>query len=142
MFHKDFFRRLLMGFYVLAFSGLLLGLTRYSYRAKELLVCWLVFCSFFAVLALVLFGAVLATFAGQRLLNWVSVAKLVIPDLVVALAETPQGPVAVPQILATGTLEFAVGPCAPVVALDSASYLLVEAAPLAEKPFSEMDVPN
>ena len=43
MIYKDLFRRFLVGFYVLAFSALLFGFTRYSYRAKELLVCWLFF---------------------------------------------------------------------------------------------------
>jgi hypothetical protein len=140
MIHKDLFRRFLVGFYVLAFSALLFGLMRYSYRAKELLVCWLFFSSFFAVLALVLFGAVLAAFAGQYFLKLLSVAKLVIPELATALAATPQRPFTVPPFLADATLKFPVGSCRPVVALDSASYLLVEAALLSEKPCSEMDV--
>jgi hypothetical protein len=70
--HKDILRRLLAGFYVLLFPALLLGLTRYSYRAKELLVCWLLFCSLFALLAVLFLGSVLACYAVHHLLNWPS----------------------------------------------------------------------
>lgn len=142
MIHRDLFRRFLVGFYVLTFTVLLFGLTRYSYRAKELLVCWLFFCSFFAVLALILLGVALAAFAGQYFLKFLSVAKLVIPELAAALAEVPQELVSVPPILAATTLEFSGGPCRPVVALDSSSYPLIEPAPVAEKPLCEMDVQN
>jgi hypothetical protein len=140
MIHKDLFRRFLAGFYVLAFTALLFGLTRYSYRAKELLVCWLIFCSFFAVLALTLFAAVLAAFAGRYFLKLLSVAKVVIPELAAALAVASQRPFTVPPFLVDATLKFPVGSCRPVVALDSASYLPVEPALLLEKPNSEMDV--
>jgi hypothetical protein len=143
MIHKVLFRRFLLGFYALAFSGLLFGLTRYSYRAKELLVCWLIFCSFFAVLALALFAAVLAAFAGQYFLKLLSVAKLVIPELVAAFVAAPQRPAAVPPILAAVTLNFPVDFCVPVVALDSSSsYPPIDSMPLSEKPYSEMDVQN
>jgi hypothetical protein len=140
MIHKELFRRCLVGFYVLAFITSLFGFTRYSYRAKELLVCWLFFCSLFAVLALTLFAAVLATFAGQYFLRLLSVAKLVIPELAAALAAAPQRPFTVPPFLAAATFKFPVGSCGPVVALDTASYLPIEPAPLPEKPFSKMDV--
>ena len=60
MIQKDIFRRLLAGFYFLQLSTLLLGLACYSYRVKELLVCWLFFCSLVALLALLFLGAVLA----------------------------------------------------------------------------------
>jgi len=142
MIHKDLFRRLLVGFYVLTFTALLFGLTRYSYRAKELLVCWLFFCSFFAVLALILLGGALAAFAGQHFLKFFSVVKLIIPELAAAIAEVPQGVVSVPPILAATTLEFSGGPCRPVAALDSCSYFLIEPAPVPAKAFSEMDVQN
>jgi hypothetical protein len=142
MIHKNLFRRFLVGFYILAFSTLLFGLTRYSYRAKELVVCWLFLCSCFAVLALILFAAMLAAFAGQNFLRWLSVAKLVIPELAAALAEIPQGLASVAPILAFATLKFPVGSCRPVVALDSAPYHPIEAAPLAEEPFSELGVSN
>jgi hypothetical protein len=142
MIHKDLFRRFLVGFYAVAFSVLLFGLTRYSYRAKELLVCWLFFCSFFAVLAVALFAAVLASLAGQYFLKLFSVAKLVILDLAAALAAAPRRPATVRPFLATATFKFPVDSCSTVVALVSASYLLVESTPLPEKPVSEMDVQN
>ena len=121
MIHKDLFRRFLAGFYVLAFSTLLLGLTRYSYLAKEILVCWLLFCSFFAVLALIVFGAVLAAIAGQYFVELLRVAKLIIMELATALAANPQRAAA---------------------GIDSVSYLLSGPTPLSEKPFSERDVLN
>jgi hypothetical protein len=46
-------------------SGLVLGLSLYSYRVRELFACWLFFFLMFAVLALVFVGGVLAWYAGQ-----------------------------------------------------------------------------
>jgi hypothetical protein len=139
---KAFFRRFQVGFYFLASCGLLFGLTRSSYRAKELLACWLFFCSCFAAIVLLLVGGVLATFAGHLLVKWLSKVKLAIPELAVALVEVSKGHAPVPVILAAATLEFSVVPCAPVGAVHSASNLLVEAAPLSAKPFSEENVSN
>jgi len=137
MIHKVLFRRFVLGSYFLGFSALLFGLTRYSYLARELLVCWLFFCSLFAVLALALFAAVLAGFAGQHLLKLLSVAKLVIPDLAATLVAAP------PPLLAAAAFKRPAGPCRPVFTLDSASFLLVESTPfLLEEPHSEMDVQN
>jgi len=83
---------------------------------------------------------VLATFAGRYFLRVLSVAKLVIPDLAAALFAGPQRPGTVPPLLAVATLEFPVGSCRPVIALDSASWLPIEPAPLPEEPLPEMDV--
>ncbi len=52
---------------VLQFSALLLGLTLYSYSVRDLLVCWLFFCLFFAALVSLLLGALLACYAGKQL---------------------------------------------------------------------------
>jgi hypothetical protein len=90
MIQKNTLRRLLPGFYVLPLFALLLALSRYSYRAKELLVCWLLFCSFFALLAVLFLASVLAYYAVHHLLNWMSVAKTVIPELAVCLADIPK----------------------------------------------------
>ena len=137
MIRKVLFRRFVLGSYFLGFSALLFGLTRYSYLARELLVCWLFFCSLFAVLALALFAAVLAAFAGQHFLKLLSVAKLVIPDLAAALVAAPA------PILSVAAFKRPAGPCRPVFTLDSASFLLVESTPLLlEEPLSEMDVQN
>jgi hypothetical protein len=137
MIQKHIFRRLTLGFYVLLFSALLLGLTRYSYRAKELLVCWLFFSSLFVVLALMFLGIVLACYAGQHLVHWVRVAKRVIPELAVCLVETPQEAILEPRILVAGTIKLSAGSYALVEAIDPASFLRIEIAPSAQD-----DVPN
>jgi hypothetical protein len=46
-------------------SGLVLGLSLYSYRVRELFACWLFFFLVFVVLALLFLGGVLAWYAGQ-----------------------------------------------------------------------------
>jgi hypothetical protein len=131
MIQKHILRRLTLGFYVLLFSALLLGLTRYSYRAKELLVCWLFLSSLFAVLVLIVLGIVLACYAGQHLVNWVRVAKVAIPELVVCLAEFRQETSPSPQILVGETLKLSAIPCGPEDALESASCFLIEIVPSA-----------
>ncbi len=107
------------------FCTFLLCLTCYSYRIKELLICLLFFCCFFAVLAFVLLGALFAGYAGQYLLNWIGAAKRVIPELVVALAQIPQEVVATPRILVAVALDPAVSPYVAMPALDAHSSLLV-----------------
>jgi len=133
MIQKDILRRLLAGFYFLQFSTFLLGLTSYSYRVKELLVCWLFFCSLFAILSLICLGAVLICYAGQYLVKWVNVANTVIPELAVCLVELPQEAISVPRILVAGNLEAAVAPHAPVDALDPNPYLQTAVPPSTEE---------
>jgi hypothetical protein len=70
----------LRGIYrVSQFSGLLLGLSFYSYHVREFLVCWLLFCLLFALLALVILGGVFAAYAGNHAIHWASVAVRVAP---------------------------------------------------------------
>jgi hypothetical protein len=71
------------------FSGLLLGLSLYSYRVRELAACLLFFTLFFAVLALLVLGAVLAWYAGIYASHWARTAAPVTPVLVLAPAEVP-----------------------------------------------------
>ena len=60
------------------FSALLL-VSLYSYRMRELLVCWLFFSALFAALAfLVLIGA-LACYAGKYAIHWVNATAPVAP---------------------------------------------------------------
>lgn len=125
--HKDLFRRLSVRFYLLAFSALLLALTRYSYRAKELLACWLFFCSLFAALVLVFFGAVLAGFATQYFLKWLNVANLVIPRLTVLFVEASQEAISMLGILIAGTLKAPPSSDASLDAQGAHSDLLIEA---------------
>jgi hypothetical protein len=132
MMQKATLRRSLAGFYVLQFSALFLWLTRSSYHAREFLVCWLFFCSAFAVLALILLGAVLACYAGQTLVKRLSVAKTVIPESLVCLGELPQEVSSGPRIIVAGAVKLAAGPYAAVNALDDYSCQLIEVAPLAE----------
>jgi hypothetical protein len=133
MIQKNILRRLLAGFYVLQFSTFLLCLTAYSYRVKELLVCWLFFCSLFAVLATMFLCAVLAWYAGQYLVNWVGAANTVIPELVVCLVELPQEVASGPRILVAGNLEAAVASYVPAAALDANSYLQIAVPPATEE---------
>ena len=129
MIQKHILRRLLAGFYVLPFLVLLLWLIRSSYLAKELLVCWLLFCSLFALLAVLFLGSVLACYAGRHLLNWMSVAKTVIPELAVCLADVPQESIPGPRILAAGTFKLSADTHATVDALDTDACLPIEVAP-------------
>jgi hypothetical protein len=70
----------LRGIYrVSQFSGLLLGLSLFSYHVRELLVCWLFFCLLFVLLALVILGGVLAAHAGNHAIHWASTAVRVAP---------------------------------------------------------------
>jgi hypothetical protein len=69
------------------FSGLLLGLSLYSYHVRELLVCWLFFSLLFVLLALVILGGVLACYAGNYVIHWVGMAAPVTPVLAFGSAE-------------------------------------------------------
>lgn len=111
MTRENIVRRLPARFCALPFSVFILVLTYCSYRAKELLVCWLLFCSFFALLALMFLGVVLVFFAGQHLVQRVRAANSLIPMLAARLAELSQEPVSGPRFLVTAALKLAVGPC-------------------------------
>lgn len=128
MIQKVIVRRLLPGFYVLQFSAFLLFLACYSYRARELLVCWLLFCSLFAVLALMLLGFVLAFHAGRNLVKWVRAASAVIPELVACLTELSPEAISGPGIHATGAPQLAAGPYAVVSVPDADSCVPIEIA--------------
>jgi hypothetical protein len=129
---KAILRPWLPGLYLLFFAAFLFALIRYSYRAKEFLACWLIFCSLFAALALISLGIVFACFAGHFLLKWLSVVKTVIPELVEALLQAPQAPVSGSQILSAASLNLPLAPYSPLIALDSAPSPLFEVAPLSE----------
>ena len=126
MIHKDILRRLLTGFYFLQFSALLLCLGCYSYRVKELVVCWLFFCSLFALLALMFLGVVLVCYAGKYVVAWTNAVHTVIPELAVCLVELPIDIISTPRILVTGTLTLSADPYTPVNALEVPPCLLIE----------------
>lgn len=126
MIQREILRRLLAGFYVLQFSAFLLCLTWYSYRVKELLVCWLFFCSFFAVLALILLGIVFAYYAARHLVNWVKVVYTGIPELAAFLAELPQEAIPGSRIPAAVAVESPLGPYTTVNAVEAPPCLLIE----------------
>lgn len=67
--------------------GLVLGLSLYSYRVQELVVCWLFFIILFVVLALLVLGAVLAWYAGIYAAHWARTTAPVTPVLALAPAE-------------------------------------------------------
>jgi hypothetical protein len=68
-------------------TGLVLGLSLYSYRVRELLACWLFFFLMFVVLALVFLGGVLAWYAGQSGAHWAGGGVPATPALALASAE-------------------------------------------------------
>jgi hypothetical protein len=69
----------LRGIYrVSQFSGLLLGLSFYSYHVRALLVCWLFLSLLFVPLALVILGGVLAGYAGKYAVRWAGTPMRVI----------------------------------------------------------------
>jgi hypothetical protein len=72
---------------VLQFSGLLLGVSLYSYHVRELLACWLFFCFLFALLALVISAAVLIGYAGKYAIHWASILAQVTPITALAVVE-------------------------------------------------------
>jgi hypothetical protein len=73
--------------HVSQFSGLILGLSLYSYHVRELLVCWLFFTLLFVCLALLLLGGVLAVYAGERVTGWARTPAGMTPVLALAPAE-------------------------------------------------------
>ena len=78
---------------VLQFSGLLLGLSLFSYHVRELLVCWLFFALLFVSLVLLLLGGVLASLAGKYVIHWASTAASVRPVVALASVELHLKPV-------------------------------------------------
>jgi hypothetical protein len=69
------------------FSGLLLVISVYSYRVRELLVYWLFFSLLFVLLALVILGGVLACYAGKYATHWASTTASIPPVLALGSAE-------------------------------------------------------
>lgn len=125
MIQNGILRRLFAGFCVLPFFAFLLVLARHSYRVKELLICWLFFCLFFAVLALMFLGAVLACHAGLYFVKQERAANTITPELVAGLAEPPREAISGPRILVAGTH-------ASLDALGAHPGLLIEVRPTTE----------
>jgi hypothetical protein len=69
------------------FSGLLLGLSLYSYRVRELVACWLFFIVLFVVLVLLILGGVLAWYTGIYAVHWARTTVPATPALALASAE-------------------------------------------------------
>jgi hypothetical protein len=69
------------------FSGLLLGLSLYSYHVRELLVCWLFFSLLFVSLALLILVGVLACYTGNYVIQWVNTAAGVTPVVALGAGE-------------------------------------------------------
>ena len=132
MIQREILRRLLAGFYLLQFSALLLCLSCYSYRVKELVVCWLFFCSLFAALAVILLAAMFSYHAALHLVNWVKVVYAGIPELAAFLAELPQEVILGRQIPAAVVVELPINLYPTTKALNIPSRLLVDAAPSIE----------
>jgi hypothetical protein len=77
------------GHHVSQCSGLLLGLSLYSYHVRELLVCWLFFSLLFVCVALLILSGVLAVQAGERLTVWARTLAGMTPVVALAHAELP-----------------------------------------------------
>jgi hypothetical protein len=60
-------------------SGAVLGLSIYSYRVRELLICWLFFCLLFVMLVLLTLVGVLVSHAGKYVLVWTNAGVRVTP---------------------------------------------------------------
>jgi hypothetical protein len=69
------------------FSGLLPGLSLYSYRVRELAACLLFFTLFFAVLARLILGGVLAYYAAIYASHWARTRVPATATLALASAE-------------------------------------------------------
>ncbi len=65
--------------HVLQISGLLLGVGLLSYHVRELMVCWLFFSMLFVLLVLLIFGGVLACYAGKCVIDRVSATLRLTP---------------------------------------------------------------
>jgi hypothetical protein len=77
------------GHHVSQFSGLLLGLSLYSYHVRELLVCWLIFTLLFVCLTLVILGGVLALHVGEYLTVWARTLAGMTPVVALGHVELP-----------------------------------------------------
>jgi len=79
-------------------SGALLGLSIYSYRVRELLICWLFFCLLFVLLVLLTLAGVVVSHAGKYVLDWTNggapVAALRSRDIHQILPQELEGPTA------------------------------------------------
>jgi hypothetical protein len=78
---KDLLNHLRENHHAYQISGLLLGLSLYSYRVRELLVCWLFFSVLFVCVTLVILSGVLAVYAGEWLTVWARATAPVSPVL-------------------------------------------------------------
>ena len=81
---EEFVHQLRKSPQVWEFSGLLLGLSLYSYHVRELLVCWLYFSVLFVCVTLLLLLGVLGVYAGECVAVWARSAMGMTPVLVLA----------------------------------------------------------
>ena len=112
--------------------ALLLGLVFCSYRARELLVCWLFFGLFFAVLAVVLIGGVGAYSAGKYITERVLAIVPRTPELPIGLPEVP--PEIIPGTIIDNSAACEVTAISqlPPEMLDRHPYLLIPAVATVE----------
>jgi hypothetical protein len=57
------------------FSAVFLGVCIYSYHVRELLACWFFFCLLFALLALLILGGLLASYAAKYVMDWTKAGR-------------------------------------------------------------------
>ena len=78
---RDFLSLLRGSHRVSEFSWLLLGLALFSYRVRELFICWLFFTGMFAVLALLISAGMLAWYGWKRAFYWVTPLGQIAPPV-------------------------------------------------------------
>lgn len=69
------------------FCALIAGVSLYSYHVRELLACWLFFCSLFALLGLIVSAVVLAGYAGRYAIGWARGMTQAPPIVALAVGE-------------------------------------------------------
>ena len=76
------------------FSWLLLGFGLYSYRVREILVCWLFFSGMLAALGLLVTGGILVWHGGKCVLDWTGPLIPIAPKVAAPPSELLLRPVA------------------------------------------------
>lgn len=69
------------------FPALFLGFSLFSYRARELLICWICFVLLFAVFAVAVVGGIFICYIAEYVIRWTRAPSVVIPVVTAVSAE-------------------------------------------------------
>jgi hypothetical protein len=125
---KDIVRLLRAGFSVPQFCVVSLGLALHSYYARELLVCWLLFCLSFAALTGVILGVVLVCYAGKYIAATVVDMATRVREHPMDFSGTPQETILTTRIANSAVAEVAAARQPSAGALGLELYVFVPAA--------------